>query len=121
MEKKVKGTFTQYPLRLAWAITIHKSQGMTFDKMMLDLSRGIFADAQLYVALSRVRSIGDLYLSQQIKASYAHTAEEILEFTHDYNDKERIDDEIALGKNLYKPLQDGDYDEVARQLSLIHI
>lgn len=119
MEKKVKGTFTQYPLRLAWAITIHKSQGMTFDKMMLDLSRGIFADAQLYVALSRVRSIGDLYLSQQIKASYAHTAEEILEFTHDYNDKERIDDEIALGKNLYKPLQDGDYDEVARQYLLM--
>lgn len=119
MEKKIKGTFTQYPLRLAWAITIHKSQGMTFDKMMLDLSRGIFADAQLYVALSRVRSIDDLYLSQQIKASYAHTAEEILEFTHDYNDKEKIDDEIALGKNLYKPLKEGDYDEVARQYLLM--
>jgi hypothetical protein len=62
------GTFTQYPLRLAWAITIHKSQGLTFDRSMVD-AEAAFAGGQVYVALSRLRTIEGLYLSSRIPLS----------------------------------------------------
>lgn len=63
----VKGTFKQFPLRLAWAITIHKSQGLTFDEVIIDIGRGAFAHGQVYVALSRCKTLEGIYLKTPIR------------------------------------------------------
>ncbi|MEK9132828.1 MAG: AAA family ATPase [Patescibacteria group bacterium] len=69
LDQKTVGSFTQIPLRLAWAITIHKSQGKTFDKVKIDLGRGSFASGQTYVALSRCRTFMGISLENPIKPS----------------------------------------------------
>ena len=66
---EVVATFTQYPIKLAWAVTIHKSQGQTFEKAIIDLDRGSFAPGQTYVALSRVTSMDGLFLTRKINVS----------------------------------------------------
>jgi hypothetical protein len=64
---EVIGTFTQYPVKLAWAITIHKSQGLTFDGVVIDLGTGAFVNGQLYTALSRCRTLGGIVLKRRIR------------------------------------------------------
>lgn len=66
LEPKVNGFFKQYPLKLAWAITIHKSQGLTFDNIYVDMGNGAFAPGQTYVALSRCRSLRGVQLKKPI-------------------------------------------------------
>ncbi len=80
IENEVIGTFTQYPLRTAWAITIHKSQGKTFDRTIIDLGKGAFAHGQLYVALSRCRTLEGIVLKKQISMQDIIVDERILEF-----------------------------------------
>jgi ATP-dependent exoDNAse (exonuclease V) alpha subunit len=80
IETEVVGTFRQYPLRLAWGITIHKSQGKTFDKVIIDLDSGAFEHGQTYVALSRCRTLEGIVLKQPIRPKDILTDERIVEF-----------------------------------------
>lgn len=74
------GSFTQIPLRLAWAVTIHKSQGKTFDRVHIDLGRGAFASGQTYVGLSRARTLEGLTLAKAVERRHILVDETVVEF-----------------------------------------
>jgi len=76
----VTGSFKQYPLRLASAITIHKSQGKQFDKVMIDLGSGTFAHGQLYVAISRCKTLAGLVLKRQVRLRDVIVDKRVVEF-----------------------------------------
>ena len=114
IESNVIGSFTQYPIKLAWAITIHKSQGMTFDRMHFDLSRGTFQAGQAYVAISRMRSLDGLTLSHPIMPHHIIQNPEVRAFANSFNDAIMIDDETLIGKMLFKHLAKKEYDMAAK-------
>ncbi|MCB0580790.1 MAG: AAA family ATPase [Phaeodactylibacter sp.] len=80
IETETIGTFRQFPVKLAWAITIHKSQGKTFDKAIIDLGRGAFEHGQAYVALSRCRSLEGIVLRQPVRMEDIITDEKVVEY-----------------------------------------
>jgi hypothetical protein len=78
--KIVKGTYRNLPVRLAWAMTVHKSQGQGFDSAVIDMGRGAFAHGQLYVALSRLRTLQGMYLTRKVRPSDIIIDSEVTEF-----------------------------------------
>ncbi len=80
IDYEVVGTFTQFPLKLAWAVTIHKSQGKTFDKVVIDMGRGAFEHGQTYVALSRCRTLEGIVLKRPLRPQDILLDERIVEF-----------------------------------------
>lgn len=114
VESEVVGTLTQYPLKLAWAITIHKSQGMTFERMHLDLTRGTFAPGQTYVAVSRMRTLEGLTISNKLQRHHIIQNAEIKAYSNSFNNMAVIDEELLFGQMLYKCYQANDYDGAAK-------
>lgn len=100
IEEKEIGTFTQYPVRLAWAITVHKSQGLTFERVYADLGNA-FEDGQIYVALSRCTSMSGLVLKTQIPRNKITTNHKVIDFAKTETPNTLIVQELNSGKADY--------------------
>lgn len=108
VEEEVIGTFVHYPLKLAWAITVHKSQGLTFDKAVLDVG-DVFQPGQAYVALSRLRSMDGLVLVDMLKMRGIQNAQDVMSYAQNEADEHLINQSLATGtKNfLYQTVKKG--------------
>ena len=91
IEEEIVGTFEQLPIRLAWAITVHKSQGLTFSRVVGDFTGGVFAGGQTYVALSRCTSLEGLVLKSTISSRDIFIRKEIVEFSQIFNNQALIE------------------------------
>lgn len=80
LDSRTIGSFTQYPLKLAWAVTIHKSQGKTFDRVHVDIGRGVFTPGQLYVALSRCRTLEGITLEKRVEKKHVYADWRVVKF-----------------------------------------
>lgn len=100
IEEKILGSFEQYPLKLAWAVTVHKSQGLTFEKAILDLS-GAFAQGQVYVALSRLTSIDGLVLSSKIPNEGFGLSESMKSFVASKANEEELTQKLDAERKAY--------------------
>jgi len=87
LQSEVIGTFMQYPLMLAWAVTIHKGQGKTFDRVIIDIGRGTFAHGQMYVALSRCTTLGGIVLKKPALKKHIWTNYQVMDFLTKYQYK----------------------------------
>ncbi|HEX6171442.1 MAG TPA: helix-turn-helix domain-containing protein [Chitinophagaceae bacterium] len=101
LNDEVIGTFTQYPLRLAWAITIHKSQGLTFDKVIIDAGEA-FAPGQVYVALSRCTTLDGIVLQSHIRPTKMFSDERIVQFSNTNSSKNILEQELQKSKRNYQ-------------------
>ena len=101
IDEEILGTFTQYPLRLAWAVTIHKSQGLTFDRVIIDAARA-FAAGQVYVALSRCRTLEGIVLSSPLDYVELDNDPSVLRYTDSQPSVETIHQALPTARKEYE-------------------
>lgn len=99
-KEQLLGTFEQYPIKLAWAITVHKSQGLTFSKAIIDVGQA-FAPGQVYVALSRLRSLDGLILRTRIDPSVVSSDAEVVAFTQRGSEQEPLPQQLKAKQREY--------------------
>lgn len=114
VREEIKGSFRQFPVKLAWALTIHKSQGLTFSRLTIDVGRGAFTSGQSYVALSRATSLEGITLASPLRPSDIYVNPDVRRFAHTFNDSALLARarEEASARRLYA--------EAARQFDLRH-
>ena len=103
-----KGTYEQFPLKLAWAITVHKSQGLTFNQVKIDFTGGVFAGGQAYVALSRCTSLNGISLKEPLRRDEVFVRNEVINFARQFNDTQ------IMKKALQQSKADKEYHEAVR-------
>lgn len=121
LEEQVVGTFEQYPVRLAWAITVHKSQGLTFDRAIIDVGQA-FADGQVYVALSRLRSIDGLILRTKVDYRVVSADKQIVSFDQENNRPDELHTQYKSQQRefLIKQIQKVfDFDPMLREMTKV--
>jgi hypothetical protein len=101
LNEDVLGSFSQYPLRLAWAITIHKSQGLTFERAVIDAGQA-FAPGQVYVALSRCTSLEGMVLHSKIRSNALFADDRIVQFTRNIAPFEELQHQLIEAKKAYQ-------------------
>lgn len=121
--EKELGSFTQYPLKLAWALTIHKSQGLTFNNVVIDMGRGAFSSGQSYVALSRCTTLEGLVLKSSLNQRDMFVNPAIVQFSREFNNPQLIDNALQWAKadDAYQQASEefdkGNFREAVRQFA----